>query len=152
MANTTFNGPIRSENGFEVISKSATTGAVTITATIGTATSVTTLATTGNVTVGGAVIGSTQNLSGSGAANLTTGTTKITTTGSAAALTLANGTDGQIKMLVMVVDGGGDATLTPTTKTGYSTIVFGDAGDAVVLQYFTTLGWMVIANYGATVS
>ena len=31
MANTTFNGPVRSENGFETITKNATTGAVTIT-------------------------------------------------------------------------------------------------------------------------
>ena len=31
MANTTFNGPVRSENGFETISKNATTGAITIT-------------------------------------------------------------------------------------------------------------------------
>ena len=29
MANTTFNGPVRSENGFTVISKNSTTGAVT---------------------------------------------------------------------------------------------------------------------------
>lgn len=29
MANTTFTGPVRSENGFQVVSKSATTGAVT---------------------------------------------------------------------------------------------------------------------------
>jgi hypothetical protein len=31
MANTTFNGPVRSENGFETVSKNATTGTVTIT-------------------------------------------------------------------------------------------------------------------------
>ena len=31
MANTTFNGPVRSENGFETVSKNATTGAITIT-------------------------------------------------------------------------------------------------------------------------
>jgi len=30
MANTTFNGPVRSENGFETISKNSTTGAITI--------------------------------------------------------------------------------------------------------------------------
>ena len=30
MANTTFNGPVRSDNGFETISKNATTGAVTV--------------------------------------------------------------------------------------------------------------------------
>jgi len=29
MANTTFNGPVRSENGFQVINKNATTGALT---------------------------------------------------------------------------------------------------------------------------
>jgi len=34
MANTTFNGPVRSENGFKVISKNATTGAITDTAVI----------------------------------------------------------------------------------------------------------------------
>jgi|TARA_R110000868_G_scaffold402413_1_gene678702 hypothetical protein len=31
MANTTFNGPVRSENGFETVSKNAATGAITIT-------------------------------------------------------------------------------------------------------------------------
>ena len=40
MSNTTFSGPVRSENGFEVVSKNATTGAVTVTATLGAATSV----------------------------------------------------------------------------------------------------------------
>ena len=30
MANTTFSGPVRSENGFESISKNATTGAITV--------------------------------------------------------------------------------------------------------------------------
>ena len=34
MANTTFSGPVRSENGFKVISKNATTGAITDTAVI----------------------------------------------------------------------------------------------------------------------
>lgn len=31
MANTTFNGPVRSENGFETVSKNAATGTITIT-------------------------------------------------------------------------------------------------------------------------
>lgn len=50
MANTSFNGPVRSENGFQTISVNATTGAVTTTATIGPATVVDTVAATGNVT------------------------------------------------------------------------------------------------------
>ena len=50
MANTTFNGPVRSENGFQTISINASTGTVTTTGTFGSATSVTTLAATGNIT------------------------------------------------------------------------------------------------------
>jgi hypothetical protein len=50
MANTTFNGPVRSENGFETISINSSTGTVTVTSTIGPAMSVTTLAATGNIT------------------------------------------------------------------------------------------------------
>ena len=44
MANTTFNGPVRSENGFQTISINGTTGTVTVTGTFGAATSVTSLA------------------------------------------------------------------------------------------------------------
>ncbi len=40
MANTTFSGAVRSENGFQTISKDATTGTETITSTFGAATSV----------------------------------------------------------------------------------------------------------------
>jgi hypothetical protein len=46
MASTTFNGPVRSQNGFQSITKSATTGAVTVNATFGATTSVTNLTTT----------------------------------------------------------------------------------------------------------
>ena len=44
MANTTFNGPVRSENGFQTISINGSTGTVTVTGTFGAATSVTSLA------------------------------------------------------------------------------------------------------------
>ena len=46
MANSTFNGPVRSQNGFQSITINPNTGAVTVDATFGTATSVTTLAAT----------------------------------------------------------------------------------------------------------
>ena len=46
MANTTFNGPVRSVNGFQDISINANTGAVTVDATFGATTSVTNLTTT----------------------------------------------------------------------------------------------------------
>ena len=89
---------------------------------------------------------------GAGAVPLTAATVQVTTTGSAAALTLANGTVGQMLTIVMTTDGGGDATLTPTTKTGYNTITFNDAGDAIVLQYLATVGWMIISNYGCSLA
>ena len=50
MASTSFNGPVRSENGFQTISKDATTGAVTVTSTLGAASVVDSLAATGNIT------------------------------------------------------------------------------------------------------
>lgn len=40
MSNTTFSGPVRSQNGFQTVSVSSTTGAVTVTGTLGPATSV----------------------------------------------------------------------------------------------------------------
>jgi hypothetical protein len=46
MANTTFNGPVRSQNGFQTVSISPTTGNVTVTSTLGPASSVDTLAAT----------------------------------------------------------------------------------------------------------
>jgi len=131
MASTTFSGPVTSTNGFI----GAVTGNVT-----------------GNVTgvLTGSIVGTTAALSGAGAIPITAATVRLTTTG-ADALTLANGTNGQVLCIVMVADGG-VGTLTATTKTGYSTITFNDVGDAVILQYFTTLGWMILANYGATVA
>jgi hypothetical protein len=41
MANTSFNGPVRSQNGFETISIDPTTGVTTTTSTLGAASSVT---------------------------------------------------------------------------------------------------------------
>lgn len=150
MANTTFSGPVRSQNGFETISINSTTGAVTTTATIGTATSVTTLAVSGASTLSGALIGGVQSLSGAGAVNLTTPVTALTTTGSAQALTLADGTAGQIKTIIHVVDGG-SAVLTPTTPLGFSTMTFTNAGDSITLVY-TAAGWAIIGNRGGTIA
>jgi hypothetical protein len=135
MASTTFSGPVTSTNGFIGNMTGNITGNVT-----------------GNVTgdLTGRVFGTVGTRSGAGAVPITSGTVRLTTTGTDA-LTLANGANGQLLTIVMVADSG-DGTLTPTTKTGFSTIVFTAVGDAVVLQYFTTLGWMIVSNYGATVN
>ena len=96
------------------------------------------------------LFGSVQSLTGAGAVDVVNTVTEITST-AADALTLANGTVGQVKVITMIVDGG-DATLTPTTFAGGSTITFNDAGDSVILVYNTTVGWVAVANQGATIA
>jgi hypothetical protein len=85
-----------------------------------------------------------QAISGAGAIDITNKRTDITTTG-ANAYTLANGAVGQIKKIVMVVDGGA-ATITPTTLLGHTTITLNAVGDSVVLQYGTG-GWAAIGGH-----
>ena len=70
------------------------------------------------------------------------------TTGGAEALTLANGKPGQELTLHLVLDGG-TATLTPTTMTGFSTIVMATVKDTVTLKYIDdTVGWIVVGTTG----
>jgi hypothetical protein len=133
MANTTFNGPVRSQNGFQSITKSATTGAVTV-----------------NASFGKDVILGTQSLSGAGAVDITNAFTSLTTTGASQALTLANGSVGEVKVIVHTVDGG-SAVLTPTTKIGFSTITFTAVGDSAMLIY-TSAGWAIIGSKGVTIA
>ncbi len=130
MSNTTFSGPVRSQNGFQTVSVDAATGATTATASFGTA----------------ATLG-VQSLSGAGAVDVTNSFTALTTTGAAQALTLANGAVGQLKIISHVVDGG-SAVLTPTTKIGFSTITFTNVGDSAMLIY-TAAGWDIVALNGA---
>ncbi len=90
--------------------------------------------------------------SGAGAVPLTHPVCRLTSTGSAQAITLANGTVGQKLTIYHGVDGG-SMVLTATTKTGWTTsITFTNPGDNVVLQYFATVGWLVLSSRGATVS
>ena len=101
----------------------------------------------------GAIIGGVDAATGGGssvALSPTTLISEITTTG-AQDFSLVNGTAGQIKIITMVVDGG-DATLTPATLSGGSTIVFNDVGDSVILVYHNTIGWKAIMNNGTTIS
>lgn len=133
MANTTFSGPVRSQNGFQSISINSTTGAVTVNSSFGTD-----------------VILGTQSLSGAGAVDVTNAFTSLTTSGVSQALTLANGEVGEMKIIVHAVDGG-SAVLTPTTKIGFSTVTFAAAGDSVTLIY-TSAGWAILASYNVTIA
>lgn len=133
MANTTFSGPVRSQNGFQSITVNSTTGAVTVNSTFDT----------------GVVLG-TQSLSGAGAVDITNAYTNLTTTGASQALTLADGTLGEIKVIAHAVDGG-SAVLTPTTKIGFSTITFTAVGDTATLVY-TSAGWAIVGSRGVTIA
>ena len=136
MANTTFTGPVRSENGFEDVTKNTTTGAFTTNATY-------------NATITGGV----QALSGAGAADLTNLITELTTAAGAAAVTLADGsTSGQVKIINHIVDGGGTATVTPVTFANRTTIAFDAVGESVTLVWNSTVGWVATSVNGATVA
>ena len=134
MGTTTFSGPVRSENGFEDITKNASTGAIT-----------------SNASYGKAIRGGVQQLSGAGAVDLTNLVTELTTTG-ANALTLANGTtSGQVKIINMIVDGG-DGTLTPTTFANGSTVTFDAVAESVTLVWNSAIGWVATSVQGATIA
>lgn len=105
----------------------------------------------GGLVLVNSIIVSTDTLSGAGAVSITKDTTKLTSTGAAEAITLADGTDGQIKRIIHDVDGG-SMVLTPTTKTGWSTATFTNAGDSLTLEFVTTRGWIVMASYGTVVA
>lgn len=75
---------------------------------------------------------------------VTHGVVAKTTGVDAETLTLADGEVGQLLKIYLAVDGTGDGTLTPTTKTGFATIVLADAGDQVTLLFVdTTIGWII---------
>ena len=136
MANTTFSGPVRSENGFEDITKNADTGAITT-----------------NATYGATITGGVQSLSGAGAVDLTNLVTELTTAAGAAAVTLADGTtSGQIKIINMIVDGGGTATVTPVTFASGTTLAFDAVAESATLVWNSTIGWVLSADRGVTVA
>ena len=93
--------------------------------------------------------GSTTSAADSLAIPLTSTVVAKTTGGDAEALTLANGTPGQMLHIYLAADGGGDGTLTPTTSSGWATIVFADAGDRAWLVYVDdTIGWKILSLSG----
>lgn len=72
-----------------------------------------------------------------------------TTGGDAEALTLANGENGQILTIDLDTDGGGTGTLTPATKSGFTSIAFEDAGDNATLLFVDdSVGWIVMGAAG----
>ena len=77
------------------------------------------------------------------------------TNGNTITSTLANGTNGQVLTLDVTVNPSTAYvwTLTPATKTGYSTITLGHVGSTVTLLFVnSTVGWVVVDQKGATIA
>jgi len=97
----------------------------------------------------GALLGGTTSAAAALAIPVTHRYVAKTTGAGAEALTLANGVPGQRLTIALVTDGGGDGTLTPTTKSGFTTIVFADKGDVASLEYIDdTTGWVILGTAG----
>tara|TARA_B100000902_G_scaffold316795_1_gene308240 strand:- start:253 stop:1329 length:1077 start_codon:yes stop_codon:yes gene_type:complete len=101
---------------------------------------------------GAKTVGTTEAVNSATALSLNTMISELTTAGSGLAMTLANGVVGQVKIITMVVDGGGTATLTPATFANGTTIAFDAVNETVMLVYANTIGWVVVSNSGATVA
>ena len=108
------------------------------------ATAPVTLSATGDIGVDASVVTTTvQQLSGPGTIDVTSLITEITTTG-ADAYTFANGTLGQLKIILMAVNGG-VGTVTPTSISGGTTLTFDAVGESITMVY-TSVGWIRTAG------
>ena len=72
------------------------------------------------------------------------------TAGGAHAGALANGTNGQIKIITMIADGG-NSVVTPANANGFSTITFNDVGDTATC-IFTGSKWNILSSHGVTIA
>ena len=68
--------------------------------------------------------------------------------------TLADGIQGQIiKIVITCVNATGSYKLTPTTKTGFTSITFDARGDQATLLFLdNTNGWIIIGETGTVVT
>jgi len=82
--------------------------------------------------------------------------TTVNTDAGGDAFTLADGSvNGQLKKILLVVDGGGNAVITPANLAGGTTITMNDATDYVVLMFnalSSPAEWVCIENSGSTIA
>jgi hypothetical protein len=94
----------------------------------------------------------TQDVASATAVSLTTPISYFATGGSGETATLAAGANGQIKVLAMSADGGGNMVVTVTNAgwktSGTGIVTFANIGEACTLQYFNSK-WYCIGNNGA---
>lgn len=87
---------------------------------------------------------------GTEAVNVTSSISHLNTTAGAHAGALADGTNGQIKIITMIADGG-NSVVTPANANGFSTVTFADVGDTATL-IFTGNKWNIISSHSVTVA
>jgi hypothetical protein len=79
--------------------------------------------------------------------------TKVIGVGGNPAGTLADGTVGQVLSITVTNAGSARYVLTPTTKTGFTTLTFDSTGDVAILQFVNpTIGWVLIRSFGIVVA
>ena len=84
------------------------------------------------------------------AVNVTTSITHIDTTSGAHAGTLADGSNGQIKIITLIADGG-NSVITPTNASGFTSLTFGNVGDTAIC-IFTNSKWHILTLKGASIT
>lgn len=91
----------------------------------------------------------TEELADGESASILTGASYIDTGATGETATLAAGNEGQVKVLAMTGDGGGDMVITVTNPawSGSGTITFADAGNGCTLIY-TNSKWVCVGNNG----
>ena len=102
----------------------------------------------GVVTLGGG----SQDLVADGDIDIVSDITTFNTTAAAISAALADGTEGQVKKLVCIVDGGNNAVVTPTNFGNGTTLTFADVGDACILQFCSDGNWWLLSNSGVVVA
>ena len=89
---------------------------------------------------------------GAGAVGVTTPVTFLTNTSGDSALTIGNGTNGQIKILIMTVRGGGTMKFTSQSNiqlgSGGTVLTFDSVGENAILMYVNSK-WQLLAGTAA---
>jgi hypothetical protein len=80
------------------------------------------------------------------AVTATGGLILVTTPSTAATPALADGVAGQRVTVVLDVDGGGNAIITPDTLNGGASITLTDVGDAFTAVFTATRGWVITSE------
>jgi hypothetical protein len=94
--------------------------------------------------------GTPDSVTAAGAASTSTSITHLTTSSAGYTATLANGTNGQVKIVTMIADGGFDVTFTPANFANGTSLTFADVGDTATLV-FTNSNWVLVSNVGCAV-